>query len=287
MVPSGTRTHLGRRLRQLRTAAELHGSDLATAIGISQGQLSKIETGKRRASASLVRQWAERCGATADVVDDLVELATQADTDVSQWPQRFAAGWDTDQRSYEELERKATSICSYQVSVVPGLVQTLGYTERILRDVVGLGEDDIAAGLRARRARQQLLYRAGTDLRLVIAEHVLRHRWGGDAVMLEQLHHLAQLAELPTVDLAVLPVDTDMPLPHMTSFDLLTMDRDEEDVVQIETDTSEIRETEPSRVEVYRQRFDALRSHAHTGADALDAVRQIAASIAQTVFHEW
>lgn len=285
MVPSGTRAHLGRRLRQLRIDAELNGSDLAAALGISQGQLSKVETGKRRASVSLVRQWAERCSTDAEVVDDLAELAAHSDTDVSQWQQRFSAGWDTDQRSYEELERTATSISSYQVSVVPGLVQTLGYTERILRDVVELNDDAVAAGLHARRARQRILYRAKTDLRLVIAEHVLRHRWGGDAVMLEQLHHLAQVAELPTVDLAVLPVDTDMPLPHMTSFDLLTMDGEDEDIVQIETDTSEIRETEPNRVEVYRRRFDALRSHAITGQEAINEVRRLAGEMTQSVFH--
>jgi hypothetical protein len=67
---------------------------------------------------------------------------------------------------------------------------------------------------------------------------------------------IEQLAALPTVDLAVIPTDTDMPLPYMVSFDLVVAPAD--DVVIIETDTQEIREIEPDRVAVYARRHKAL-----------------------------
>lgn len=276
MTPPGTRRALGQRLRGFRTNADLRAVDLAELIGMSQGQLSKIENGKRRITPEQAQQWMQQCRADTTAVDEIAELARRADTDVTAWKERFATGWANDQRSYTDTEQNATCIRLYQVSVVPGLMQTSDYTEFILREIVGLDGDEIAAGLQARAQRQKLLYRPDTHISAVVAEHVLRHRFPGRAVMIEQLHRLVQLAALPTVDLAVIPTDTDMPLPYMTSFDLLELPNDDGDVVQVELDTGEVAETEPNRVATYKRRHEALRSYSLTGQDAITLVQRVA-----------
>src|SRR5207302_9961524 len=123
-----------------------------------QGQISRIETGKRRISPEAVRRWLEITGASAESIDQLVEQAKRTDTEVTAWQDHFAGGWDRDQRSYAELEREATAICAHQVSVVHGLLTTPGYVEFILREIVKLPDDQIAAGITARMNRQRLLY---------------------------------------------------------------------------------------------------------------------------------
>jgi transcriptional regulator with XRE-family HTH domain len=271
--PTPRRT-LGRQLADLRRAAKLLQDDVAGAIGITQGHVSKIENGKRRIDPDDVRRWAEH----------VVAQARQADTEVTAWKERFGAGWDTYQQSYAEIETAAVSIDAYQVSVIPGLLQTAGYTEFIQRTVVGQLDDQVEAGLAAMRARQRLLYRPTTRFSPILAEHVLRHRFPGAAVMVEQLRWLVQLAALPSVDLAVIPTDTDMPLPYMTSFDLLTMPGDEPDIATVETDTQEIRETDPDRVAVYARRHHQLRRYALTGAAAIERVQQIADELTTTLF---
>lgn len=276
MTPPGTRRALGQRLRWFRTDADLRAIDLAELIGMSQGQLSKIENGKRRISPEQAQQWMRQCRADTDAVDEVAELARRADTDVTAWKERFAVGWANDQRSYTDTEQEATSIRLYQVSVVPGLMQTSDYTEFVLREIVGLDGDEIAAGLQARAHRQKLLYRPDTHISAIIAEHVLRHRFPGRAVMIEQLHRLVQLAALPTVDLAVIPTDTDMPMPYMTSFDLLELPNDDGDVVQVELDTGEVTETEPNRVATYKHRHEALRNYSLTEQDVTALVQRIA-----------
>jgi hypothetical protein len=135
-------------------------------------------------------------------------------------------------------------------------------------------------------SRQRLLYEPNTRFNVIIAEHVLRHRFPGAAVMVEQLHRIAQLAALPTIDLAVIPTNTDMPLPYMVSFDLFEMPADETDVVFIELDTQEIRETEPDRVATYARRHQALRHHQQTliGQNAIDLVQRIADEVTASIF---
>lgn len=284
MTHPGNRRALGQRLREFRTSASLRAVDLAELLGVSQGQLSKIENGKRRISPEQVRRWLEHTHADAGTIEQLVEQARQADTEVTAWKERFGAGWANYQKSYAELERIATEIHAYQVSVIHGLLQAPGYTEFIQREILKLTDEQVAAGLTAMRNRQRLLYEPGTHVDVILAEHVLRHRFPGAAVMVEQLHRVAQLASLPTVDLAVIPGNTDMPLPYMVSFDLFEMPDDETDVVVIELDTQEVRETEPGRVAVYARRHQALRQAALTGQAAIDLVLRIAEEVTASIF---
>lgn len=286
MSHPGNRHELGQQLRALRTAAKLRGVDLAPLIGVTQGQLSKIENGKARISPDQVRTWGEHTGADTQTIERLVEQARQADTQVTAWKERFGAGWDSYQRSYGEVEGAATGIFAYQVSVIHGLLQDPGYSEFIQRVILGLDDNQVAAGLAAMRNRQQLLYRPGTDFNVVLTEHVLRHRFPGAAVMVPQLRRIAQLATLPTVTLSIIPTDNDIPLPYMVSFDLFTAPADETDVVFIELDTQEIRETEPDRVAVYADRHKALREAEQTlkGQDAIDLVNRIADEMTASIF---
>jgi hypothetical protein len=91
-------------------------------------------------------------------------------------------------------------------------------------------------------------------------------------------------AASPTVDLAVIPTGTDMPLPYMASFDLFTMLANETDVVVIELDTQEIRETEPDRIAVYARRYEALHAAALTGDAAVNLVNRIAEEMTASIF---
>ncbi|RJQ74178.1 helix-turn-helix domain-containing protein [Pseudonocardiaceae bacterium YIM PH 21723] len=282
----GNRNELGKQLRKFREAANLRGSDLGQLLELSQGQISRVETGKRRISPEGVQQWLEATNADSEVIDQLVAAARRFDTEVTAWKEKFGPGWDIYQQSYAGVESAAKSIKAYQVSVIHGLLQTPGYSEFIQREIVGLSDEQVTAGLTAMRNRQRLLYEPETRLEVILTEQVLRHRFPGAAVMVEQLHRIAQLAALPTVNLAVIPTDNDMPLPYMTSFDLFSMPDDEPDLVIIELDTHEVREADPDRLATYERRHHALFTSAQTltGQAAIDFVQEIAAEMTATIF---
>jgi transcriptional regulator with XRE-family HTH domain len=183
---------------------------MAAALGCNQSRISRIETGQTRISPEEVRQWLEAAGAPADTYSPLLELAERAEVEIVSWTDLHAHGWAAHQNDYGAIEREASRILIWQPSVIPGLLQSGAYVRHFLTNVRHLAERQVAEGVAARLNRQDVLYQPGTRLEVVVAEHVLRHQFGGAKVMAEQLNRVASLAWLPTVDLAVLPSDTDM-----------------------------------------------------------------------------
>jgi transcriptional regulator with XRE-family HTH domain len=286
LVGASPRERLGEQLRGYRRKVGLSQPDLAERLGTSQSTVSKIETGKARVDAELARAWLAETGATDDdgLLAELLTLA-ESGTSVTDWATLHAGGWEIHQSRYEELERTATRIRNFQNAMVPGLLQTAAYSSFLLTHVVGLGPDQVGSAVTARLERQQILWRPTTRIRVVLTEAVIRHRLGGPSVMVEQLGRLSELAQLPTVELGIVPADTDMPSRYGASFDLFEqLDGQDESVVIVELEAGEVRETEPDRVARYTRRHDLYWSAALTGTAATDLISGVAGEIRRSIF---
>lgn len=274
---------LGERLRRRRKAAGLLQSDLGRLLGISQGTVSKLEIGQARIDEDVVRAWIDQTSDARDAdAETLLGLVADASGMVD-WSTLHAVGWDQHQLRYDQLEREASRIRTFQNAMIPGLLQTGRYTNFLMREVVGLDADRAAAAVTARLARQDLLYRPSTRLDVVVTEAVLHHRMGGAAIMAEQLQHVAELATLPTVSFRVIPIDTEMPSRYGASFDIFEpASEDANATVVVELEASEYREDDPARVDRYRKR------HGVYEAAALDstASRSMVAELARTMRDE-
>ena len=115
------------------------------------------------------------------------------------------------------LEAEAASELAWQVAAVPGLLQTEEYAraihaahQQVVLEPPGVFERRVAA----RMIRQQVLTTRNPPLELsaVIDEAVLLRKVGSREVMFEQLRHLAEMAELPNVELRVLPLQSETSL---------------------------------------------------------------------------
>lgn len=278
------RVRLGEKLRHYRKAARLSGEQVAAAVGCTQAKISRVEAGKTRIAPDDVRRWLDATGAPADVYDELIELAQRAEVEIAAWRELHASGWAKHQRDYDELEREAKSISIWQPSLVPGLLQTAAYTSHLLREVLGLPAKEVGAGVSARLERQEVVYRPNTRLRVVVAEHVLRHRFGGAAVMAEQLHRIATLARLPTVDFGVVPTNTHMLATYGTSMVIYESPDEDESLVIVELPTSVVRERKPENVALYTQRFTTYQDAAIRGDQAAQFVERIANEMTDEAF---
>ncbi|OZV74790.1 hypothetical protein CA850_29885 [Micromonospora echinospora] len=111
-------------------------------------------------------------------------------------------------RPWVDIEREAATLRAYQLAWVPGLLQTEAYARATLAGGV-LCTDAVDELVAARLGRQSILTRErGPLLVAVLDEGVLRRRVGGDrALMAAQLAHLVQCADLPSVQLHVVPAD--------------------------------------------------------------------------------
>lgn len=273
----GARHDLGERLRRYRTDAGLSGQALGAALGADQSRISRIESGRSRTSPEQVRLWLDETGAPAQDYEHVLDLAERAEVEVVSWKDAHANGWAAHQNDYAAIEREASRILIWQPSVIPGLMQSGAYVRHFLGKMRGLPERQVAEGVAARLDRQDVLYLPDTHVEVVIAEHVLRQRFGGTRVMVEQLHRVASLAQLPSVDLAVLPSETGMEETYEPSAVVYLAPHEEaNDLAVIELATSVVRESKLENVQRYVGLFQTYQANSLRGTDAIEFVEHIA-----------
>ncbi|MGW4717992.1 helix-turn-helix domain-containing protein [Nocardia sp. NPDC004260] len=213
-LPQGTtgstmpRRQLGRHLRDLRNRAGMTTRVAAQQLEWSEAKIWRIETGQTSLRGLDVEAMCKVYGAPPDLLEPLRALAR--DTKAKGWWTTYgdviAEGFDV----YIGLEEAATRLSTYENELLPGLLQTEGYTRALCTAAhPELAEHEIDRRVRLRQARQTLVTRADAPLRLdaLIDEAVLRRRIGGPAVTAEQLDHLLRMAQLPNVRIRLVPAD--------------------------------------------------------------------------------
>jgi hypothetical protein len=123
-------------------------------------------------------------------------------------PEEYAA--------FLEAEADAESERIWEPQIVPGLFQIEDYTRALVRAWVARfprppGEVD--RRVEARRLRQEVLTRdPPLQIAAVIDESVLHRQIGEEPVMHRQLEHLVTVAELPNVEIRILPLLGNRPI---------------------------------------------------------------------------
>ena len=195
------RQALADQLREIRLAAGLTGRTLASAAGWhGVSKVSKIEHGVRPVSQDDVRTWCRVCGTSSERTEELLaEQRAVAGMWVS-YQRLNRAGLRKAQESIRPAFERAALVRSYQPKIIPGLLQTAGYTTVMLedaRDRQGVHRDDIAGAVAERIDRQRVLRQAGHQFVFVMEEPALRYRVCDVETLRGQLLHLREVARLP------------------------------------------------------------------------------------------
>ncbi|MDO0913160.1 helix-turn-helix transcriptional regulator [Streptomyces sp. DT2A-34] len=199
---------LGGELLRMREACSLRQTHAAEALTASVTKVAKIERGQVPMRDPDVRALCHLYGETDEsVVGKLLALA-KADRE-----RRKARGWWNQypqlqaMAEYVALEDIATNIRTWQLAIVPGLLQTPDYARAL---AIGNGHwedpDEIEPFVESRMARQARLDGENSlELWAVVHESALRQLVGGQQVMREQLGHVLDMARRSNVKLQVLP----------------------------------------------------------------------------------
>jgi transcriptional regulator with XRE-family HTH domain len=194
---SNPRHVFGQALRHLRTSAQLSQEQLGRAAFISGDMIAKVERGDRSPSAKLV----EACEAVPELGSNgmLTVLWEQLrDNFTRPFPGWFAP--------WPDLESQAVRLKAFELSVMPGLLQTEGYARALLTGRIGFN-GDVDEAVNGRLARQTILEREDPpELFAVIDEAVLHRPVGGPGVMAGQLHQMIELSS--RIILRVIPAST-------------------------------------------------------------------------------
>lgn len=209
MPPSGSPT-----VRRRRLAAELRklrgnrkAGEIARAIGWSPSKISRAESGRESLPPEEIEKLIDYYGVTEPLRGRLLALAEDA---VQRgWWDDYADILTPQYMEFIGLEDEAVSCLHWQADVIPGLLQTEDYARQLniaYQSVVPTIPPGVHERLlQVRMRRQERLIREPV-LRLcsVIDEAVLLRRVGNPALMRSQLRHLAEVAELPNVDVRIL-----------------------------------------------------------------------------------
>ncbi|WP_370364667.1 helix-turn-helix domain-containing protein [Catenulispora sp. GP43] len=201
------RWELGSELRTLRLAAGKSIADAARCLECSDAKISRMENGQRGAVARDVRDLCKFYGVPAQRRDQLMALSREAvDADKGTTP--IPAKYST----FIALESQARSLRNYEMTFIPGLLQTERYArETITRNGDNRAAAEVETRVQIRMDRQKRLWNEESSLRahFIVDENVLWRPAGVDprtrAMREEQIDRLIRATRLPHVTLQIIP----------------------------------------------------------------------------------
>lgn len=272
---------LGDELRRFREGAGLTTAAAAEVLDCTKGKISRMENGHVpvRSPDLIALMHAYAVGDQQDR-ERLSALARSANRRRREgWWHQYGSVLSDAYRDQIEMENICESIRTYQVQLVPGLLQTTEYGRAVtVASRAWQSAEEIEQFVQVRLARQERVT-AESPMRFwaVLAEGVLRQQVGGPAVMRAQLEHLVSMAERPNITLQVLPFSRGAHSGMFGPYLLLSFPQVASlDLVLTETPTGNIwieRETEVAR---YRALFDDARTTALPPTDSVTLIHRLA-----------
>jgi transcriptional regulator with XRE-family HTH domain len=254
----------------------LTGRAVAARLGWAASKVSRLEHGKQTATPHDVMQWAHVAGVSSELRDELLADLRQMRFEYAAWRRQLRRGTASRQRASMMIEASTRLIRAFEPDIMPGLLQTAEYARHVLSHVVAFDRvpNDVDEGVRTRLRRQERLYDPNKQFRFLLTEAALRYRIAPPEVLREQLDRLVGLADVDNIDLAILPLDAELPVLMLEGFWIY-----DEQLVQVETLNAELTFREPYDIERYVRAFDALWSVTVRGYAARELVAAARAAV--------
>src|SRR5216683_1193083 len=239
--PTVRRRRLALELRRLREAARLTCEEVAEHLECSTSKVSRIETGRVSVSPRDVRDMLDLYGVSAQQGASLVQLAR--DSRQKGWWHAYSDTIQPQFATYIGLESAASEIRIYEVTLIPGLLQTEEYARTVIAaGTVGGDHEGTERNVALLMARQPLL----------------------------------ALARLPNVAIQVIPFGAGAHPAMGRPFVILAFpERADPDVVYLEDLTSALYVENVEEVDRYNMFFNHLRATALSFADSARLITSV------------
>ena len=276
--PTVRRRRLGIELRKLRESNGYKLEEVAAQLGVASSTLSRIETGKAPTKSSYLNEMLEMYGVVEPGQRQLlVDMAREGHR--KGWWAAYDDVLPSGFGVYVGLEAETASVRCYEVSVVPGLLQTPEYAHAVLREMFPrhtLEQIDRLVEVRLERQRR-LDGEPPVELWAILDEAVLRRPVGGCAVMRDQLEHLIEMSDRPGVTLQVLPFECGAHAGHGGPFSVLQFPtRSDSEVAYVESVAGSIYLEKDRDVRARVDAFDRLRAAALAPCASIDLIAKAA-----------
>jgi len=256
--------------------------DVASALGWPSSKLSRIELGRLGVKPADLNALMDECG-IEDVAKRDVLLSIARHGSRRGWWQTYRDIISPAYADLISLEDGATSMRTYQATLIPGLLQTAAYARATIEAIrMDSQPAEVDALVEVRQARQSVLSRREPlELWAVIHEAALRPRVRGNPQMMkEQLQTLLDKQRLPHVSIQVLPLDAPPHVGMSGSFAVLGFPETADlDVVLLESLTSALYVEDTAEVRRFGSAFERLRAAALPFDASADLIERMKDSI--------
>jgi transcriptional regulator with XRE-family HTH domain len=265
------RRELAAQLATVRSLAGLSQRGMARELGVNQMRVSRIESGETLPSQGLTQRWLQIANVDPTTRGAVMALLYQVHAASPTWSKRIATRGHL-QYNVAEQERQAARMYTLETTIIPGLLQTADYARAIIDIADVTGEVNQSEAWAARLERQAILHTPGREFHFLIAEPVLG--WEpAPGVMAAQLDRLAQLSQLETVELGIVP--SSVPLRSWSPF-IIYEPENGEPYVSLELNHGPLDVRGSADVAVYRRLWDRFHAAAWTGDGAREVIRAAA-----------
>lgn len=195
--------------------------------------------------------------------DELIELA-RASRQTS-WASKYRAYISSQYLQFLEYEEAASVLRNYEPLLIPGLIQTEEYADKIIRKLANPGTpaDQIQARMEIRLARQRLLEQSSPPILIFVLDEAAIQRLVGErSIALGQIDRLISLAARPNITIEVVPFRAGLHRAMLEEFAILEFpEPGDSDVLFIETSRDMIvSHDEAGEISGYLEVFEHLRS---------------------------
>lgn len=212
---------LAAHLRSLRLASGMKQNEAAKAISISGAKLSRLERAEITPHPRDVEDLAKLYELSPRNTAELIRLAQMARERT--WWKRANISVPTSLSQLVGLECAATELSTFELSLLPGLLQTPDYARALMvGSQLGLGEDEIEERLRLRKARQELALDRDPQALFLLDESILHRGVGSPSGMTKQIDHLTRLSAVEGIEIRIVPFSSNPAIAaNITSFTTL------------------------------------------------------------------
>lgn len=162
--------------------------------------------------------------------------------------------------AYIDLETEANEMRSFQLGVIPGLLQTPGYAEAVIRGSGVTDAGEVARRVDARMMRRSILDRSDAPRLTVLVDEAAFHKVTGE-VLKEQIRHL--LAPKPPVQVQIITDDAG-PHPALSGSFVVMVFPNDPSIVYLEQSLSGLFLEDEEEVDHYERLFTAAQAVALT-----------------------
>ncbi|WP_411152087.1 helix-turn-helix domain-containing protein [Streptomyces sp. A30] len=239
-------------MKRWRTKANVTREELAAASNYSPDTIKSMEQGVRMPTPRVLDVADELCRADGFLSAAKEYLVRE------KFPARA--------QDFMEREKEAISLWSYEVTYIPGLLQTKAYARALIENhLPPLDEETVEQRIAARMERQAILTerRPPVGLSFVMNEAALC----SPQVDAEQLHHLLEVSLLRNVVVQVLPFERAIPAAFMGPMVLLET-RDHERFAFAEGPFASELSADPELVSHASERLSMIRAQALSPAES-------------------